>query len=171
MHRPIASVGLALVLAGVGLMAFPLVAAGKEVLDVEQIVGFLLAPVGVFVVMVAAASEDPRRTTVGGAFGNPEEPPPPSRVPAMASTARPRLRYPDEPVHCRFCRSVITADLARCPRCSRARECRPCGRPLGQVLERPTCPACARAEPMCNCTVLPRPRGSSVRRGTLDVGP
>jgi len=28
---------------------------------------------------------------------------------------------------------------------------------LGIVLDRPTCPACARAEPLCNCQILPRP--------------
>jgi hypothetical protein len=154
-NRSIAGVGIALVLAGVGLVAFPIVATGQERLDPEQIVGFLVVPFGTFVVMIAASSVDPRRTTVVGTFGNPEERPP---EPGPRPTARPRYSNPNAPVHCRRCRAVITADLARCPRCSRARECRSCGRPLGQVLDRPTCPPCARAEPFCACAVLPRPQ-------------
>lgn len=152
MNRSIAWVGIVLILAGIGLVAFPIVVSGHELLDDEQILGFLVAPVGLFVVLIAAVSVDPSRTTIGGAFGNPDEPP------AAAGGTRappPRPRYsPSAPVYCRFCRAVITSDLAACPRCARARLCRSCARPLGQVLDRPTCPTCARAESFCNCPLL-----------------
>lgn len=160
MNRSLGWIGVGVLLAGLALVASPVALYGREVLNPEQIAGFLIAPVGLFVVMLAAAAVDPRKTTVTGAFGNPDEQPSmagPSRAPT-----RPRLRNPNEAVHCRHCRSVITADLSRCPRCARARDCRSCGRPLGQVLERPTCPTCARAEAFCNCAVLPQ---LAVRRG------
>jgi hypothetical protein len=162
MNRSLGWIGVGVMLAGLALVASPVALYGRELLDPEQIAGFLIAPVGLFVVMLAAAAVDPRRTTITGTFGNPDELPP-----AAASTRAPvraRLRNPNEAVHCRHCRSVVTADLSRCPRCARARDCRSCGRPLGQVLDRPTCPTCARAEAFCNCAVLaraptPRSRG------------
>jgi len=163
MNRSIAFVGVAVILAGIGLVAFPIVVGGREQLDPEQVAGFLVAPIGLFVVLIAAVSVDPYRTTVLGTFGNPDEAPRPAVSPGAAPE---RLRYPNpnEPVHCRACRAMIAADLARCPRCARPRECRSCRRPLGQVLERPTCPTCARPEPFCNCPSLPRPRQTPVGR-------
>lgn len=163
MNRSIAWVGVAVIVLGFGLVAFPLVVSGREILDDEQILGFLLAPVGLFVVLIAAVSVDPRTTTVTGTFGNPDERAPtgPSEGP---TPSRSRLRSPLEPVHCRYCRAVITADLSQCPRCARARDCRPCGRPLGQVLDRPTCPTCAQAEAYCRCPVLSRPAPARVGR-------
>jgi hypothetical protein len=163
MNRSIAWVGIALVLVGMGLVAFPIAVLGREELDPEQILGFLAAPLGLFVVLIAAVSVDPTRTTIVGTFGNPDEPPPSASGPSGASP-RPRSS-PTAPVYCRYCRAVITADLSRCPRCSRARECRTCGRPLGQVLERPTCPTCAQAEPFCSCPYLARPAPARVGRG------
>lgn len=156
MHRSIAGIGIAVILAGFALVAFPIATTGREQLDYEQLAGFLVAPIGLVVVLIAGLSVDPRKTTVAGTFGNPELAG--RRVPSGAPLGAPRrLRNPYEPVHCRHCRSVITADLAACPRCALARECRSCGRPLGQVLDRPTCPPCARAEAFCNCGVLRRP--------------
>ncbi len=168
MHRSLASVGIAILVVGLALVAFPVIVLNREQLDVEQISGFLIAPVGLFVVMLAASSGDPRRTTVGGAFGNPDEP---SGVdgPPVARSARPRLYNPNDAVHCRFCRCVITAELANCPRCSRSRLCRRCGRPLGQVLERPTCPTCAHAEAFCACAELARSPIDGARRGHQGV--
>jgi hypothetical protein len=163
MNRSIGWIGVAVVLAGIGLVAFPLVVTGREFLDDEQILGFLVAPLGLFVVLIAAVSVDPRRTTVTGAFGNPDEPASPAAS-TPAGAPRPRPRSPIEPVHCRYCRSVITADLSQCPRCARARDCRPCGRPLGLVLDRPTCPTCALAEPYCHCPALSRPAPARVGR-------
>jgi hypothetical protein len=163
MNRSIAWVGVGIVVVGLGLAAFPIVVSGHEVLDDEQLAGFLVAPFGLFVVLIAAVSVDPTRTTVGGAFGNPDEPPAVG-APGPVAPAR-RRTNPNLPVYCRYCRAVITADLSRCPRCSRARECRSCGRPLGQVLDRPTCPSCAHAEPFCNCPVLARPAPSRIGRG------
>ena len=164
MNRSIAWIGIGLILAGIGLVASPIAITGREFLDDEQIVGFLLAPVGLFVVLIAAVSVDPTTTTVPGTFGNPDET---VREPAAAALASPRPRsHPGATVYCRFCRAVITPDLARCPRCARARDCRTCGRPLGQVLDRPTCPRCARAETFCNCPALARPAAARIGRGT-----
>lgn len=153
MNRSIAWVGIVVCLAGLGMVAFPIVVAGRETLDPEQIAGFLVAPIGLFVVLIAAVSVDPYRTTVSGAFGNPDEGPVAPEA-ERRPTSGVRFANPHDPVYCRYCRAVITADLASCPRCARARECRGCRRPLGQVLDRPTCPTCARAEPFCNCSRL-----------------
>jgi len=168
MNRSIAWVGVGLSLAGIGLVAFPIVVTGREQLDPEQIGGFLVAPLGLFVVLIAAVSGDPYRTTVPGTFGNPEEALRPSAS-APAGSPRPRYTNPNASVYCRACRAVITSDLATCPRCARARECRNCRRPLGQVLDRPTCPTCARAEPFCNCPQLVRPPVGQLER--LSRGP
>lgn len=158
MNRSIAGIGIAVILVGIGLVAFPIVVSGHERLDVEQMSGFLIAPVGLFVVLIAAISVDPSRTTISGAFGNPDESVRPT------PSAAPRARGGMTPtVYCRFCRAVIPTELSRCPRCARARDCRPCGRPLGLVLDRPTCPTCARAEPLCNCVFLSRAPAAAVR--------
>jgi hypothetical protein len=162
MNRSIAWVGVGVILAGLGLVAFPIVTSGAEQLDVEQILGFLVAPLGLFVVLIAATSVDPTRTTIAGTFGNPDEPEPGDGT--TASATHPRTSFAVA-VYCRYCRTVITADLARCPRCSRARDCRNCGRPLGQILERPTCPTCARAEATCDCPWLARPAPARIGRG------
>jgi len=157
MNRSIAYCGVGLIILGFILVAYPIVVTGAEQLDLEQEMGFLVAPVGLVVVMLGALALDPARTTVGGAFGNPESA---QLRTAGASTLEPRARRlfnPHEPVNCRYCRTIITPDLAQCPRCARARDCRGCGRPLGLVNDRPTCPTCARAEPFCNCPQLVRP--------------
>jgi hypothetical protein len=157
MNRSIAWCGVVLILLGFMLVAYPIVITGAEQLDVEQEFGFLLAPVGLVVVMLGALALDPARTTVGGAFGNPETAlTRPGHAPPVEPRAR-RLFNPHEPVSCRYCRTVITSDLAQCPRCARARDCRNCGRPLGLVNDRVTCPTCARTEMFCNCPQLVRP--------------
>ena len=157
MNRSIGYCGVLLIVLGFMLVSYPIVLTGAEQLDVEQEAGFLLAPLGLVVVMLGALSLDPSRTTVGGTFGNPEtdllrETP----TPPVDTRAR-RLFNPHEPVNCRYCRTVITSDLAQCPRCARARDCRSCGRPLGLVNDRVTCPTCARVESFCNCPQLVRP--------------
>jgi hypothetical protein len=157
LNRSIAGIGIAVVVAGIALVAFPIAVTGREGLDPEQIAGFLVAPVGLFVVLIAAISVDPARTTISGTFGNPDEPVPPEPA---APAPRPRGALAAS-VYCRFCRSVIPRELSRCARCSRARACQPCGRPLGMVLDRPTCPTCAQPEPLCNCPLL--------SRGTVEV--
>lgn len=156
MHRTIAYLGVAALMASVALIAFPLWAFGAETFDLEQELGILLLPAGLLVLLVAGVSTDPRVTTVGGAFGNSEfDPGPRSRVGPGAPA--PRVTYhPREAVPCEQCGSMILPDLARCPRCSRARPCRSCGRPLGLVLDRPTCPRCGKSEVFCDCPVLPR---------------
>ena len=162
MNRSIAYCGVAVILFGFAMVAYPIVVTGGEQLDLEQELGFLFAPVGLVVVMLGALALDPKRTTVGGAFGNPDR-----ALERSGSTptggGRERLLFnPHEPVNCRYCGTVITADLAQCPRCARARDCRNCGRPLGFVVSRVTCPTCARIEGLCNCARLVRP-GSAYR--------
>jgi len=161
MNRSIAYGGVGVIVLGFILVAFPIVVTGAEQLDLEQEAGFLLAPVGLVVVMLGALALDPARTTVGGAFGNPETA---LQRGTAGTTVEPRQRRifnPHEPVNCRYCRTIITADLTQCPRCARARDCRSCGRPLGLVNDRPTCPTCGRAEPFCNCPLLVRPTPSA----------
>ena len=163
MHRSIAYIGTAVLLAAIALAAFPIWSSGAEQFDVEQELGILLIPFGLITFLVAATTPDPRRTTVGGAFGNPEY----DRT-SRAGTARGE-RHPRivvsfrEAAQCTHCGTLISPDLAQCPRCARARLCRACSRPLGFVLDRPTCPSCARAEPLCNCPILPRPTFSPGR--------
>lgn len=158
MNRDIAGIGIVFIVLGFGLVAYPIVFLGGEQLDLEQEIGFLVVPLGLVVVMLGALAQNPERTTVGGAFGNPEMTPrrPERGAHAMVEPREMRVFNPHEPANCRYCRTVIAADLALCPRCARPRECRNCGRPLGIVIDRPTCPTCARAEPFCNCPQLPR---------------
>ncbi len=167
MNRSIAYVGVGIIVVGLGLVGFPIVVYGHELFDLEQVAGFLVAPIGLVVVLLGAVAHNPDRTTVGGAFGNPDEGV--RRPRSGASPPARRLGYsPLEPVNCRFCRTIITHDLANCPRCARARDCRSCGRPLGMVLDRATCPTCARPEAFCNCARLarpPTPVTARVRRG------
>jgi RNA polymerase subunit RPABC4/transcription elongation factor Spt4 len=154
MNRSIVYIGIALIGLGFALVAYPIAFTGAEQLDIEQELGFLVAPVGLVVVMLGALAQDPTRTTVGGAFGNPyAELERSKRAPAVEPRAR-RVFNPHEPADCRYCRTVITSDLAQCPRCARARECRNCGRPLGMVNDRVTCPTCGRIEGLCNCPLL-----------------
>lgn len=171
MNRSIAYCGVALIVFGFAMVAYPIVLTGAERLDIEQELGFLLAPVGLVVVMLGALALDPARTTVGGAFGNPERELERTGRGAPEATRARALFNPHEPVNCRYCRTVITSDLAQCPRCARARDCRNCGRPLGLVNDRVTCPTCARVEGFCNCpklvrpTPAPRPNVPPSRRG------
>jgi len=157
MNRSIAYCGVGLIVFGFAMVAYPIVLTGAEQLDLEQELGFLIAPVGLVVVMLGALALDPTRTTVGGAFGNPDTALERTVLSPREETRTRRLFNPHEPVNCRYCRTVITSDLAQCPRCARARDCRNCGRPLGLVNDRVTCPTCARVEGFCNCPQLARP--------------
>ncbi len=153
MNRSLAYIGIGVILVGLALAAFPLVAMGVERFDIEQEVGLYVAPVGLVVILLAAVAADPHKTTVAGPFGNPDEVA--TRVARRPARAPVTGRYNSkEPASCRFCRTFIPAELAQCPRCARARECRTCGRPLGMVLDRATCPRCARPEALCDCGVL-----------------
>jgi hypothetical protein len=157
MHRTIAYIATALLLGAIALVSFPIWAYGAEQFDPEQELGILLVPFALVAFLVAATTPDPRQTTVGGAFGNPEyDRRPPSTGARVDARPRPVSNFRDA-VQCAHCGTLISPDLAQCLRCARARPCRTCSRPLGLVLERPTCPPCARAEPLCNCPVLPRP--------------
>jgi hypothetical protein len=166
MNRSIMYVGVAILLCGFALLAFPIATTGQEQFDLEQEAGLFFFPPALAVLLVGSISDDPRVTTVGGAFGNPDAEAP------RAGTGRPsgersrRLTYhPHEPVRCRHCSAIIPADLARCPRCARARECRSCGRPLEVVAETVTCPGCSRPEAFCNCPHLPPRTGTAVGLG------
>ena len=165
MNRTIVGVGLVILLFAFALVAFPIVATGAEVFDFEQEAGLFVLPAGLAIILLGLVAHDPRATTVGGAFGNVEES---ARRPrASAPAARAPVGYsPKEPVSCRYCRTYIPWDVAICPRCARPRACRTCGRPLGMVLDRATCPTCARAEVFCNCPMLARPSTTGPRRPT-----
>jgi hypothetical protein len=155
MNRQSVGVAAVLMFFALALISFPLWALGSEQFDIEQELGILFLPVTLGILLVGLTSIDPSSTTVGGAFGNADFDP--VRAKAVSSAPRYRLAYdPRGEVFCRFCRTIIPADLSRCPRCARARPCRSCERPLGVVLARPTCPTCARAEALCNCVPLPR---------------
>ena len=153
MNRSVGWIGVGIVVAGFALAGFPILMTGQEHVDPEQLAGCLVAPVGLVVVLLGATSVDPRSTTVSGTFGNTDDPGPAERLPEPATDRGRRWRSQD-PVNCRYCRTVITSDLASCPRCARARSCRSCRRPLGFVLDRPTCPTCAQPEAICGCEHL-----------------
>jgi hypothetical protein len=162
MNRSMVGISATLIVIAIGLVSFPLWATGSEQFDLEQEVGILFLPFGLVTMLVGLTAPDPETTTVGGAFGNREF----DRRPRTGPRPEPRRRLsysPVEPIRCPQCRTYVAAELIRCPRCARPRPCRSCGRPLGLVLERPTCPACGRAEPLCNCPSLGR-TGSGVPR-------
>ena len=162
MNRSIVLVGVGIILAGLALVASPIVLTGTEVFTIEQEAGIFLTPVGLLVIMIGAVQANPAITTVGGTFGNPDMTPKrPAAQPSATVIRTTSLGYhPREPVNCRHCGSVITFDLAFCPRCARPRECRGCGRPLGMAEDRTDCPGCHRVEAFCNCPRLARPRGA-----------
>jgi hypothetical protein len=152
MNRSIILLGVAIILAGLALVASPIVLTGA----------------GLLVVMIGAVQANPAATTVGGTFGNPDANPRRSPPAHPAGTGRPPLGFnPREPVSCRYCRTVIAFDLAFCPRCARARECRECGRTLGMAETQTDCPGCHRQEAFCNCPrvarAVPRPAVGSSR--------
>jgi hypothetical protein len=153
MNRSIILVGVGILLLAFALIAFPIAVTGHEQFDLEQEAGLYVMPPAFAVLLVGSISEDPRVTTVGGAFGNRDAELDSRRAAAPRPTpgVAPLGYNPREPVRCRYCSSIITFELAQCPRCARARECRTCGRPLGIVLDRATCPSCARPEALCNC--------------------
>jgi hypothetical protein len=155
MNRSMVAVAVGLILVAFGLITFPLWALGTEEFDAEQEAGILFLPFGLAIMLVALTAPDPTSTTIGGAFGNPEFD---AAAPAgERGPQRRRLAYdPREPVGCPHCRTFVAPELAQCPRCARARPCRSCGRSLGLVLDRPTCPPCGQAEPLCNCPSLAR---------------
>jgi RNA polymerase subunit RPABC4/transcription elongation factor Spt4 len=162
-NRSIAGIAAGVLLFAIALTAFPIWALGREQFDVEQELGILLVPFGLITFLIAATTADPRTTTVGGAFGN-REYDRLRRAEEARSAPRPRVftNY-SEAVHCRHCNTIIPPDLANCPRCGRARICRSCHRLLGMVLERPTCASCGRAEPLCDCSILPLPTAPAGR--------
>ena len=100
MNRSIVLIGVSLIGFGFALVAYPIAFTGAEQLDIEQELGFLVAPVGLVVVMLGALAQDPTRTTVGGAFGNPyAELERPTRAPPVEPRAR-RLFNPHQPADC-----------------------------------------------------------------------
>lgn len=160
MNRSIVMVGVAIILAGLALVASPIVLTGAESFTIEQETGIFLSPIGLLVIMIGAVQANPEMTTVGGTFGNPDVTPerPAAAPPPTTGRTTPLGYNPREPVNCRQCGSVITFDLAFCPRCARPRECRGCGRPLGMAEDRTDCPGCHRVEAFCNCPRVARPR-------------
>ena len=157
---------MVIIVLGLMLVASPIVLTGAELFDIEQEVGVMVVPIGLLVVLIGGVQPNPERTTVGGTFGNPDESTRLRSIPGRTAARPVPPRWnPNEPVFCRYCRTVIASDLARCPRCARARDCRACGRPLGFVLDRVTCPSCARPEAFCNCPRIARPTRTVVAPG------
>ncbi|HTP54094.1 MAG TPA: hypothetical protein VML94_03890 [Thermoplasmata archaeon] len=169
MNRSIVYIGVGVILFGISLVSSPIALTGREEFDLAQEAGFLVAPVGLVVVMLGASFYDPTRTTVGGAFGNPEAVRPSGVVDRSPVRPASTLYHPHGFAICRHCRTPIGYEQANCPRCARARDCRSCGRPLGLVLERATCPMCARPEALCSCPPFARggasPSGPRASRG------
>ncbi len=166
MNRSLAYVGLGVILTGIALVASPIVLTGRMDMDLAPLSGLIVAPVGLGVVGIAAASIDPRRTTVH-TFGNDEAPPAPKAAPPVVNPIA-HLGNPKAPVRCPNCRTVMTYEMSRCPRCAEDRPCRMCGKPLDSVDDRATCPQCQRAELFCNCSQYRVPsRRMGVGRSTL----
>lgn len=159
MNRSIGLVGVAIILLGIGLAAFPIIVTGVEQLDLEQEAGILLAPIGLLVVLIGAVQPNPEATTVKGTFGNPDENALRPAPPRPSEPSRPLGFNPREPVLCRYCRTTITFDLASCPRCARPRDCRVCGSPLEGAATDTDCPGCHRVEAFCRCPRIARPSG------------
>lgn len=147
-------------LVGIGAVASPIVLTGHETLSLVALAGLILAPVGLVVIAIAAASFDPKRTTVHGTFGGEEATETRAHGPSPQA-ANPYLANPRAPVRCLNCRTMVTYDLARCPRCAEDRPCRACGRPLTMVDDQVTCPNCRRPEVFCNCSHF----GAPIQRG------
>jgi len=167
MNRSIILLGVGILGVAFALIAYPIAVTGHEQFDLEQEAGIYVIPPSLAVILVGAIAVDPRGTTIGGAFGNPDAKL--DRTVARPAAAAPAtsLYHPHEPARCRYCGSIIPSELAQCPRCARARECRTCNRPLGLVLDRATCPTCGMAEARCPCPHIPLrpiPGGGRARR-------
>jgi hypothetical protein len=165
MNRSIILVGVGILLLAFALIAYPIAVTGSEQFDLAQEAGIYLIPPALAVILVGSISVDPRGTTIGGTFGNPD-----ARFDRATSKAPPSppgvpLYHPNDPARCRYCPSIIPAELAQCPRCARARECRTCNRPLGLVLDRATCPTCGLPESRCRCARVPLRPLPRVARG------
>jgi hypothetical protein len=152
MNRSIILLGVGILLLAFALIAYPIAVTGGEQFDLEQELGIYLIPPALAVILVGSISTDPRGTTVGGAFGNPDVRSERAGTRVTPGPPGPLLYSPSEPARCRYCPTIIPAELAQCPRCARARECRTCNRPLGLVLDRATCPTCGLAESRCRCS-------------------
>jgi hypothetical protein len=165
MNRSITLLGVVIILVGFALVASPIVLTGGEQFDLAQESGIFLAPIGLLVVLIGAVQANPERTTVGGTFGNPDLPTPKPSSERPPEGARAPIGFsPKAAVECRYCRTFIPYDLAFCPRCARARDCRLCGRVLDVVDERTDCPGCHRVEAFCNCPRLARATGAPAIR-------
>jgi hypothetical protein len=163
LNRSLTFLGLGILIVTLALLAFPIVVTGHEMFDLEQQLGLVGLPVGLLVILFGASSPDPRLTTVGGAFGNPDENL--LRREGVVDVPTPAARFipgPRETVHCRHCYTGIPPGTLVCPRCSRSRDCRSCGRQLTLVGLAIRCPRCQRDEVFCNCPKVPRESGTVV---------
>jgi hypothetical protein len=168
MNRAITFLGIGFLLLSGGLVAYPDLFYGAEVLDFEVEVGLLTLPAAISVILWGASAPDPRVTTVRGIFGNPEENLVSRKLDRNAADAAARYRpSPKEPVNCRQCYTLIPPDLADCPRCGRRRECRGCGKPLFFLAGAVRCAPCVHDEVYCNC---PRVRRTPAGTGPARVG-
>ncbi|MGA7923125.1 MAG: hypothetical protein WCA77_04040 [Thermoplasmata archaeon] len=169
MNRSVVYLGvLALVLA-LGLFAYPVAVSGSFQLVWETDLAIIALPASLMTILWGATLPDPSLTTVGGVFGSPEE----NELRRQEAEARAAMtaRYrssPHEPTHCRKCYTMVTYDLALCPRCGTARLCRSCAKPLFYLSGAVRCGPCVQDENYCTCPPLARPahEGLVVRRRT-----
>ena len=160
-----------MLLAGLGAIAFDLVAHSALASESLLPLGAGLVPVGLIVLFLGATRPDPALTTVRGTFGNAEENLLAERL-RSASRGRVDPRYlpsPRESVHCLRCYTLIPAQTVMCPRCTERRRCQQCAKPLFFLAGAVRCGPCAKDEVYCDCPRVapipsrPRARASPLR--------
>ena len=163
MNRSIVYVGVFLFLGGLGLLLFPWLTSGKEVVDLFVQIGFIVVPSGLAISLWGGLSPDPELSTVAGSLGNPDENilrrQPSVQVPVGAARYRPSS---GDSTNCRHCYTSIPRKGLICPRCGRRRECVNCHKPLFWLAGAVRCAPCVRDEVYCDCPVTIR-HASSVR--------
>jgi hypothetical protein len=153
MNRTVAYAGLVLVIAALLAVAIPFLMSGSFQVTVWIYLAGLVFLIGLVALLRGATSPDPGVTTVSGFLGNPIA----TETRRMSQTgvgafAGGRVGLdPREPIHCRFCYTLIALDVLDCPRCGRRRICRICQRPLAFAGAQIRCASCGRDEVYCNC--------------------
>lgn len=166
MNRSLTSLGAALVVLALALLAYPVVVSGAWRIGLPVMVAIVLLPAGLLVVLLGASSPDPRLTTVGGIFGNPEENLLRKRLVRGVPVGPARYRpSPLESTNCGACYTAIPAGVLDCPRCGHRRECRNCNKPLYFLAGGIRCAPCLKGEIYCDCPRVKRTAAVRVARG------
>jgi hypothetical protein len=156
-NRSIAFLGIAVLLLGIGFLAYPIAVMGFEQVDAEQEVGILVLSASASIILWGMTSPDPAVTTVSGLFGNPDENELRRRLrPAGPGGPARYLPSPRESVNCSSCYTAMPAQQVLCPRCGERRTCRRCGKPLFQLAGAVRCGPCVKDEVYCHCPKLKR---------------